>query len=576
MEQTLYLSGTGESRAHVLARIADEAGACKIAAEARALATRISEGLFYVACVGQFKRGKSSLLNALVADSILPVGVVPVTAVVTILRHGTKRSARVRLEEGRWQEIDPAALGEYVSEEGNPGNRKGVVAVEVFTPSSLLASGMCLVDTPGIGSVFLANTETTRAFVPHIDAALVVLGADPPISGDELALVEEIAKQCSDLLFVLNKADKLSPGERRQAVEFTRRVLTERLGKNDAVVYEVSAAERLAGQGPPRHWPDLVAVLTRLAHESGSDLVSAAEERGIALLAERLRRHLAEERGALLRPIEESERRIAALHSCVAEAERSLSDLHYLFVAEQARLSRTFARQKEEFLKRARPAAHEQFRQALHAAAPRRGLALRRKAIDLAHEISKQWLDRWLAEAQPAAEALYVEATQRFVDLANGFLAKLANSGDPALSSLSLTVSPETGFRVRSRLYYTSMLVLASQTPAGFFLDLLRTRKRELAALERRLGKFLATLIYTNASRIVNDFDDRVLESRRQFESQIRALLTEVTTLAEQALARAKERREQGSQAVQAEVSRIDTLSEHLESLCAEKERYAA
>jgi len=56
-------------------------------------------------------------------------------------------------------------------------NKIGVEAVEVFVPSPLLSSGMCLVDTPGIGSVFAGNTMTTREFVPHVDAAIVVLGA---------------------------------------------------------------------------------------------------------------------------------------------------------------------------------------------------------------------------------------------------------------------------------------------------------------------------------------------------------------------------------------------------------------
>jgi ribosome biogenesis GTPase A len=316
----------GESRAHVLTRIAGEAGAQAIAQEALALAARIREGLFYVACVGQFKRGKSSLLNALVADPVLPVGVIPVTTVVTIVRYGAQRAARVRLAGGTWRDIDVEALAEYVTEEKNPENGKGVAAVEVFTPSPLLASGMCLVDTPGIGSVFAGNTEATRAFVPHVDAALVVLGADPPISADELALIEEIAKQCTDLLFVLNKADKLPKSERDEAVDFTRQILSARLGKDDAPVFEVSATERLAGQGPERRWADLTAALERLAHESGSDLVRAAEDRGLALLAERLRRCLEEERGALLRPIEESERRIAALLRVATILVRDIND----------------------------------------------------------------------------------------------------------------------------------------------------------------------------------------------------------------------------------------------------------
>jgi hypothetical protein len=173
-----------------LARLAEELGAPTLAAEARAVAERLGEGRFYVVCVGQFKRGKSTLLNALIGEPVLPTGVVPVTSVVTVIRHGERLAARVRHDSGDWEECEPQALATYVTEEQNPGNEMGVAGVEVFAPSALLESGLCLVDTPGIGSVSATNTETARAFVPHVDAALIVLGGDPPIAGDELALIE--------------------------------------------------------------------------------------------------------------------------------------------------------------------------------------------------------------------------------------------------------------------------------------------------------------------------------------------------------------------------------------------------
>jgi hypothetical protein len=192
----LSLASIGGSHLETFEHLSTEAGASHLAAEARTLAERVREGLFYAACVGQFKRGKSTLLNAIVRQPVLPVGVVPVTAVVTVVRHGEAPLARVRFAAGGWQEIATSDLAQYVTEEQNPENRKGVASVEVFVPSELLRSGMCLVDTPGIGSVFIGNTEATRAFVPHVDTALVVLGADSPISADELALVNDIAKLC--------------------------------------------------------------------------------------------------------------------------------------------------------------------------------------------------------------------------------------------------------------------------------------------------------------------------------------------------------------------------------------------
>lgn len=87
-----------------------------------------------------------------------------------------------------------AELSEYVAEGSNPENRKGVTAVEAYCPSPLLARGLCLVDTPGLGSVFADNTAETEAFVPQLDAALVVLDGDPPISGEEVGLLEEVAR----------------------------------------------------------------------------------------------------------------------------------------------------------------------------------------------------------------------------------------------------------------------------------------------------------------------------------------------------------------------------------------------
>src|ERR1022692_5352472 len=105
-------------------------------------------------------------------------------------------------------------LKEYVTEELNPENNSAVDGAEVFVPSLLLSSGMCFVDTPGLGSVFTGNTATTQAFIPHIDAALVVVGADPPIAGEELTLVEAVGRQVQNLILVLNKADRATEPEK--------------------------------------------------------------------------------------------------------------------------------------------------------------------------------------------------------------------------------------------------------------------------------------------------------------------------------------------------------------------------
>jgi len=101
----------GASKLLCLASLGEELGAQYIADDAYALAARVSEGRFYLACIGQFKRGKSTLINALTGEPILPVGFIPVTAVPTVIRFGAHPRARVQGRDGSWQVWEPEAAG---------------------------------------------------------------------------------------------------------------------------------------------------------------------------------------------------------------------------------------------------------------------------------------------------------------------------------------------------------------------------------------------------------------------------------------------------------------------------------
>jgi len=539
-----------------LAALAAEAGADEIAAEARAFAERVAGGRFYIACVGQSKRGKSTLLNGLVRERILPAGVVPVTTVPTILRFGELRGAHIRFVDGRQRDVQPGSLVDYVSEDGNPQNRKGVAAVEVFVPSDLLASGMCLVDTPGIASVFAENTLATREFLPHLDAALVVLGADPPISGDELGLVEDVARQVRHLVFVLNKADRVTASDATEARRFAERILGERLKTKVDRILEVSALEALGEGAPTRDWDRLVGELRALAREAGSDLVQIAETRGLSVLGRGLLRELREQRDALLRPLEESEKRITALETWVEEAGRSLGDLAYLLRAERERLRARLVERAERFLAAAVAPATDDLRARVRALAVAKR-HLRDRSFELAQEITRKALDRWLIDLLPQAEGAYRETAERFVHLGNEFLARLA-SVDLDPGSLPPPLARESGFRERSHLYYTQILRLTDPPPWIRVVDLLRSRGSAREVAERVAAAYLERLLATNASRIVNDFNERILESQRRLEGDVRAAIRNARLSAKRALERARAKRAEGSEALRSEVDRIE------------------
>jgi GTP-binding protein EngB required for normal cell division len=552
----------GSGRLFDLATIGEELGSKRVSDEARSLAARVTEGRFYVACIGQFKRGKSTLINALVEDSILPVGFTPVTAVPTVIRYGERRRARVHGRDGTWLEIPVADLREYVSEEHNPENAKGVEGAEAFVPSSLLAAGMCLVDTPGLGSAFGGNTAATQAFVPHIDAALVVVGADPPLAGDELAVVKTVANQVQDLIIVLNKADRTTDGERAAAVEFTDRLLKKHLQRPVGPIFQVSAAERLAEhRGPERDWGKLVEALQRLVQDSGRAIIHAACERGISRLSEQLLAIINEERDTLERPIEESEQRIARMRETIAEAERSMRELGFLLMAEQQHLSTMFVRRHNAFLASVLPLANREFDDTLPTLPYSMGPSYRRRLNHEAQEIARRQVEPWLRSEQEEAEREYRRVGNRFVQMGNDFLQMMADAGIPELARMPHALDPEVGFRIRSKFSFLELIEIAQPASplrwlADFALGLLGARKMIQADARR----FLTRLLETNGTRVQSDILSRVQESRDRLEAEIRKLLHEVSRVADQALARARAARAEGEDAVRAALARLEDV----------------
>jgi GTP-binding protein EngB required for normal cell division len=553
---------TGEATLYRLSELATEFGAGHIAGNARSVAERVSEGRFFVACVGQFKRGKSTLLNAIIGHSVLPAAVVPVTAVPTVIRHGERLAARVRFQSARWTDIPVGDVEQYVSEEKNPENAKGVAGVEIFVPSPLLETGMCLVDTPGLGSVFAGNTAATHAFVPHIDAAIVVIGTDPPLSGDELQLVETVAKEVHDLLFVLNKADRVSEVERMAAIEFARSVLGKRLKRQVSAVFEVSALERLEGHGQNRDWADLVQALEDLVLRSGRSLVRKATDRAIRRTADQLLVVIKEERDALERPFDESERRIARLRKALEEAEGAMRDLGILLGAEQQRLSEIFAERRNVFLKQAQANAHRELSERLPLLAPsRNGPAYRRKVNHLAQEVARGQLIPWFEGEAKYAEEVFCKTAQRFVELGNDFLRHLRETGVQGLEELPEELGPEQGLRGQSQFHFHVIeRVAAPASPLLFISDLVVGALGLHGGIVCDAREFVDQLLEVNSSRVQSDVDERVRESRKKLEAKIKGLLREASAIADHALSHARVAQAAGARAVEAAIGRLQSV----------------
>ena len=118
------------------------------------LMAKLAEDRFTLAVLGQFKRGKSSLMNALIGRDLLPVGALPLTSAITVLRFGPTERLLIYRENVALpfpEEFPVQRLAEFVTEKENPGNCKRVKTAIVELPLPFLRRGVEFVDTPGIG-----------------------------------------------------------------------------------------------------------------------------------------------------------------------------------------------------------------------------------------------------------------------------------------------------------------------------------------------------------------------------------------------------------------------------------------
>ena len=221
------------------------------------LRERLAQQRLQLAILGQFKRGKSTFINALLGVPLLPAAVIPVTAIATFIAWGDKPLARVSFASERVPEecgaSDPKTIRDFlfgfVAEEANPHNRLGVAKAELFYPAPILSDGTVLIDTPGIASTLTHNTEAAFRVLPECDAALFILATDPPITAAELDYLDQIKSKVSRIFIIVNKIDYVAAEERKSLIGFLRKVLHERaLLSEDNAIFQISARHGLAAK----------------------------------------------------------------------------------------------------------------------------------------------------------------------------------------------------------------------------------------------------------------------------------------------------------------------------------------
>lgn len=493
-----------------------------------ALRAKLAEHAFNLVVAGEFKRGKSTVINALVGADILPTGVVPLTSVVTLLHYGDTPGATVVFENGETRAVPLDTLPDYVTERGNPKNAKGVREVSVTFPGDWLKGGIRLVDTPGIGSVHRHNTEVTYQYLPQADAVIFVASVEQPVSSIELDFLADIRRYAGKVFCLLNKTDYLNEAELAESVAFATQALREAVGA-PAPVFPVSA--RLALRGRTENDPDLLArsrfpefdaaVRCFLLEEGGAVWRNSVRLNLLRLLAEgRLSVEL--ELRALTAPLESLERNVQAFSTKKRGTLQAKSDFDALLEVDGRKLVKERVEPDLEAFKRELTSRLDAALDTWYGELRDQGSAALQAGLEerLVLEVRRAF-DVWRAEEDAAVGEVFESLCNRFWKRIQDTVDELLRYSAELFAIPFAAIGAESLWRSRSGFYYkfweeppalrmlTDSFVTMLPGVLGHSLILRHARRRA------------AELADIQSGRLRHDFEERIKKSVHDFRREM-------------------------------------------------------
>ncbi len=292
---------------------------------------RLQDPNVRVVVVGEFKQGKSKLINALVNAPVCPIDDDIATSVPTAVGYGEQPAAwvvtraddsEVELPRIIKQTIQIDRLAEYVSEKGNPGNERHILTAEVSLPRELLKGGLRLVDSPGVGSLDSTKALSTLSALSSADAVLLVSDASQEYTEPEVQLLKHALRICPNVAAVLAKTD-IYPQWR--TIEQIDRGHLKQIG--DLPIFAVSSDLRLLAAAQQDRelntesgFPALVMHLRRGVVERAEILGTRSAVHDMTFAVEQMTISLRTELSAILHP-QDTPRLIEELENAKAKAE---------------------------------------------------------------------------------------------------------------------------------------------------------------------------------------------------------------------------------------------------------------
>jgi GTP-binding protein EngB required for normal cell division len=295
------------------------------------LTARLESARYEIAFFGPVSAGKSSLLNTLLGMAVLPVGVTPVTSVVTRLRHGDVPRLQVSFAAAPAVEAPLDRIVEFVTEDLNPANCKHVLDVNAEVPVDLLRNGLNLIDTPGLGSLAAVGAAQTLAYLPRCDLAVMLVDATGRLGHGDMAVARSVIEAGTELMLVLSKADLIDDKDRQTQIRYVQKQFRDALGI-DVAVTPVSAAANHAAL--TTHWieAELAPRIERLR-----ELMDASLRRKIGVLRESVVASLSvhagsDEPGTMGQESGEAGNRLAQLRTDILAMQHDVNDVCFALI----------------------------------------------------------------------------------------------------------------------------------------------------------------------------------------------------------------------------------------------------
>ena len=537
----------------------------------RALAERLAGARLQIAAVGQFKRGKSSLLNALLGIPLLPMGVVPLTAITTVLTAGPLR-LRLDFLDGRHSERAisdletlRAELVSLVTDEENPANRLGLLRFEASLPAPLLARGVTLLDTPGIGSTLRHNTEAAIAALPECDMALFVVSPDPPITEAELAYLAQVRANAARIVVVLNKIDTVEPVERGIALRFLRRVLGEAgLGEETPFPLSARAALRAREQGDraaleASGLPAIERALDALLNTEGPAVLAAAIAGKAAEVVATLRLEAEITARARRLPLAELNQRIAAFDAGIAGLAAARIEASDRIAGDRARLldliEQQAARIAEQVANRLEAAAAEMPRVGEDVAAARQRLAA----------LVPECFGPATAAANETILMAMAEALHRHQDRIAALISMVRQYA-ANLMQIPIEVAAETESLDLPRLtaWVTDGRTETLARLSTSWIERLLTARQRRAWARRQLVEEAAALTMRNVEALRWSLRQDVAAILGRFAAELEAQIDAAVAATRQAMAAARQRQDENAETIAASAAAKEAIAAHL------------